>query len=332
MSDRHTLRAALFCATVLTGVAAAVPARATSAGDGIADAPVPPMPSAEQVDRGSRIAARGINTPVTGASITGRVTGGGRPPSLEALQALRPATLPEKGAEGMRMQAVCQEGKAYGARGGLSARSFSINEMLRRHEPVLDARYDFSTVAISTGGRTTMLLPPVVTEAQMAFGLGDGGQVARETGRIYRITRQGRLTSTVPDWRSYLVRQWGAPTPPAETLRPRTDKEAETWSRCVTDGWAEGERLAVETFLSDLGTLETDLIGMARFHVLLRSGLVEQPQIAVKHLRVQGGGNRLNMQDTTISITRQRGLNPNTGRWRPTASFERENPIGSVGQ
>ncbi|TDH61204.1 conjugal transfer protein TraI [Dankookia rubra] len=332
MSDRHILRAALLCATILTGLAAAALARAASAGDGIADAPVPPMPSAEQVDRGGRINARGINSPVTGASITGRVTGGGRPPSLEALQALRPATLPEKGAEGMRMQAVCQEGKAYGARGGLSARSFGINEMLRRHEPALDARYDFSTVAISTGGRTTMLLPPVVTEAQMAFALGDGGQVARETGRIYRITRQGRLTSTVPDWRSYLVRQWGAPTPPAETLRPRTDKEAETWSRCVADGWAEGERLAVETLLSDLGTLETDLIGMARFHVLLRAGLVEQPQIAVRHLRVTGSGDRMNLQDTTISITRQRGLNPNTGRWRPTANFERESPIGSVGQ
>ncbi|SDB71527.1 type IV secretory system conjugative DNA transfer family protein [Belnapia rosea] len=332
MSDRHTLRATLLCATVLTGLAAAAPARAGSAGDGTSDAPVPPMPSAEQVDRGSRIMARGINVPVTGASITGRVTGGGRPPSLEAMQALRPATLADKGAEGMRMQAVCQEGKAYGARGGLSARSYGINEMLRRHEPELDARYDFSTVAISTGGRTTMLLPPVVTEAQMAFALGDGGQVARETGRIYRITRQGRLTSTVPDWRSYLVRQWGAPTPPAETLRPRTDREADTWARCVADGWAEGELLAVDTFMSDLATLETDLIGMARFHVLLRSGLVEQPRIAVRHLRVQGGGDRLNLQDTTISITRQRGLNPNAGQWRPTAGIEADGPIGSIGR
>ena len=94
MSDRHTLRAALLCATVLTGLAAAAPARAASAGDGIADAPVPPMPSAEQVDRGSLINARGINSPVTGASITGRVTGGGRPPFARGAAGAAPRDAP----------------------------------------------------------------------------------------------------------------------------------------------------------------------------------------------------------------------------------------------
>ncbi|MDN3564179.1 hypothetical protein QWZ14_07305, partial [Paeniroseomonas aquatica] len=71
MCERLTLRATLLCATVLAGLAAAVPPQAASPSDGISDAAVPPMPSAEQVDRGSRIAARGINTPVTGASVTG---------------------------------------------------------------------------------------------------------------------------------------------------------------------------------------------------------------------------------------------------------------------
>lgn len=327
MSDFRRL---LLNATVLAGLAWHTPAVAGSPADGIADAPVPPMPAAAQVDRNTAIMGRGLNTPVTGASITGRVTGGGRPPSLEAMQALRPNVLPENGAEGMRAAAVCQEGKAYGARGGLAARSFGLNEMLRRYEPQLDARYNFASVAIRAGGRSTLLMPPVVTEAQLAFALGEGGQQARETDRIYRITREGRLTSVVPNWRSYLVRQWGPPTPPADVLRPRTDKEADAWRRCVAEGWAEGERLAVDTFLSDLATMETDLIGMVRYHVLLRAGLVEQPQIAVRHIRVQGGGGDMRLQDTTISITRQRGLNPNASRWRPTEEIEADGPIGRI--
>ena len=121
--------------------------------------------------------------------------------------------------------------------------------------------------------------PPVVTEAQMAFALGDGGQVARETGRVYQITRRAELTSAPPNWRVYLVRTWTNPTPPPDDLRPRTRDEVSPWNQWVSEGWAKGERQAVEIFLSDLGRLERDIVGMARYRVLLRAGFVEQPEL-----------------------------------------------------
>ena len=187
--------------------------------------------------------------------------------------------------------------------------------MLRRHEAELDAAYDFSTLVVPLGGGQTLMRPPVVTEAQMAFALGDGGQVARETGRVYQITRRAELTSAPPNWRVYLVRTWTNPTPPPDDLRPRTRDEVSSWNQWVSEGWAKGERQAVEIFLSDLGRLERDIVGMARYRVLLRAGLVEQPQVAFAHRAVQGGHDTMRVNDRTVRITGQSGLDANQKHW-----------------
>jgi len=325
MSDR----ALLLAGTVLAGLVLAHPGRAETATRGMVNAPVPPMPASSEIDSAMAFLARDINTPITGASVSGRITGGDRPPSLEAMQALRPDSLPGEGADGLRAEMVCQQAKSYGARGGLAARSFAIKDVLRRYEPQMDVAFDFGELMVPATARTA-LVPPVVTEAQMAFALGEGGQTARETGRIYQITRRARLAAVKPNWRAYLVRDWSAPTPPPDVARPRTDKEAAAWTRCVAQGWADGERLATDNFLTDLAMLGSDLIGMARYHVLLRAGLVEQPRVALRHIRVQGGGTDMRVNDTQIQITGQRGLNPDQGRWRGTPNVAPDSPIGRI--
>jgi len=52
----------------------------------------------------------------------------------------------------------------------------------------------------------------------------------------------------------------------------RTEQEAAYWNKFVAEGWAQGEKQAVEIFLSDLGRLQRDIVGMARYRVLLRAG------------------------------------------------------------
>ena len=82
------------------------------------------------------------------------------------------------------------------------------------------------------------------------------------------------------------------------------------------EGWAKGERQAIEIFLSDLGRLERDLVGMARYRVLLRANLVEQPRVTFANRAVQGGRDKMRLNDRTITITDQPGLNANRRRWR----------------
>jgi defect-in-organelle-trafficking protein DotC len=174
-------------------------------------------------------------------------------------------------------------------------------------------------LVLAVGSGQTLMRPPIVTAAQMAFALGDNGQVARETSCIYQITREAQLASTPPNWRSYLVRTWSNPHRPIDTVLPRTKQEAAYWNKWVAEGWAQGKKQAVEIFLSDLGRLERDIIGMARYRVLLRANLVELPKLAFQTQRVDGGRDSLHVGDKTIRITDQPGLQRNPRRWEPGA-------------
>src|SRR5271166_6255163 len=279
--------------------------------------PIPPQPSPATVDAAARETGNPINRPVTGASIEPEVVGGERPLSLESLQATRAGSgLAADGLEPGRQDILYQAGLAYGARGGLAARAFAINEMLRRYEGTLDSVYNFDDVIQRRKGSQIIMRPPVISEAEMALALGDGGQIARETACVYSISKVAQLGSAPPNWRTYLVRTWEQPSRPADAVLPRTEQEAQYWNKYVAEGWAEGERQAVEIFLNDLGRLQRDITGMARYRVLLRAGVVAKPNVATKEQIVDGGGGELRAGDRIVTITAQPGLRADAGVWR----------------
>ena len=71
----------------------------TSTGpNGVIVMPVPPAPSAAEVDQNAHELGNPLNKPVTGAAENPHVVGGERPPSLETLQAARPGGLSIPGA------------------------------------------------------------------------------------------------------------------------------------------------------------------------------------------------------------------------------------------
>ena len=186
--------------------------------------PIPPQPSSATVDAAARQTGNPINKPVTGSSIEPEVVGGERPLSLESLQATRAGSgLAAEGLEAGRQDILYQAGLAYGARGGLAARAFAINEMLRRYESTLDSVYNFDDVIQRRPGSQIIMRPPVISEAEMALALGDGGQIARETACVYSISKIAQLGSAPPNWRTYLVRTWEQPSRPADAVLPRTD-------------------------------------------------------------------------------------------------------------
>src|SRR5580658_9463557 len=109
----------------------------------LTDTPVPLLPSPAEVEQGTEELGNPVNKPVTGASEVPRIVGGERPPSLEQLQATRPGDEKKEELEPGRAEVLHQAALIYGAQGGLAARSFALNEMLRLYEPRLDAAYDF---------------------------------------------------------------------------------------------------------------------------------------------------------------------------------------------
>lgn len=309
MSDPRPCRrrGALLAATALAALLGA--AMAARAEGELTPAAIPPLPSAQAVDANALTLGNPLNKPVTGAAETPIVTGGEAPPSLEALQATRPGDVQADGLKPGRAEELRQAAMTYGAQGGLAARAFALNDLLRRYEPLLDSAFDFRPLVLPAGsGSQTLLRPPIVTEAQMAFALGDGGQVARETSCIYEITREAQLTAAPSNWRSYLVRTWSKPIRPNDAVLPRTDKEVAYWNKWVAEGWAQGEKQAIDIYLSDLGRLQRDITGMARYRVLLRAGLVEPPRVAFQNRAVAGGRDQLHVGDRVVRITDQPGL------------------------
>lgn len=289
-------------------VCCAVPAFAQMQGP--TDVSVPPVPLPNDA------AANPLNTPITGASEAPDIPDVSRPPSLEALMAIRPGYSPSQDKDSGRDDAIRQAAWAYGAQGGDAAECFSINEMLRRYAPTLDRVYDFRSLVLPAGNGQTLIRPPVVTEAELAVALDPGGQIARETGTIYAITRQAQLVTAVPQWRTWLVRSVTPPAAPIDLLRPRTPHEVEIWREGVAYGWAAGQRQAVEIFLDDLGRLEREIMGMARYRVLLAAGKVEAPVIGELHRDVQGGQNLMRLDDSEIRIRAQPGLDADRAHWR----------------
>lgn len=287
--------------------------------DALTSPAVPPDPTPAQMEQNLPAFGNPLNQPITGGSEDPLVTGTPAPPSLEALQDTRPGDQPNNGLAPGRMDMLKTAALTYGAQGGLAARSFAINEMLRRYEAQLDSTFDFGALVLPVDAGQTLMRPPIVSAAQMAFALGDGGQVARETSCIYEITREARLASTPPNWRTYLVRSWAKPRRPTDAALPRTKQEVAYWNKWVAEGWADGETQAVEIFLSDLGRLQRDMVGMARYRVLLRANLVEQPKLAFKTQRADGGRDSLHIGDLVIRITDQPGLQGNPGQWTPGA-------------
>ena len=293
--------------------------RAALAQDALIAPAVPAEPWPAQVQQNLPALGNPLNNPIAGSSEEPGVVGTPAPPSLAALQAARPGTQRSDGLAPGRADMLQTAALTYGAQGGLAAESFSINQMLQRYEPQLDAVFNFAPLVLPVGNGQTLMRPPIVTSAQMAFALADNGQVARETACIYQITEEAQLASAPPNWRSYLVRSWSPPMKPTDAVLPRTKQEAAFWSLWVAQGWAAGETQAVEIYQDDLGRLERDLVGMARYRVLLRAGLVEPPDVTFSNQVVEGGRDSLHVSDQTIRITNQPGLQGNADAWQPGA-------------
>ena len=278
--------------------------------------PIPPQPSPATVDAAAQRTGNPINKPVTGAAIEPEVVGGDRPLSLESLQATRAGSgLAAEGLEPGRQDILYQAGLAYGARGGLAPRAFAINEMLRRYESTLDSVYNFDDVIQRRPGSQIIMRPPVISEAEMALALGDGGQIARETACVYSISR---WPSSVPRRRTGgPIRPDLGATEPSRRRRAAAHRAGGPILEQICRGGLGRGRTAGGRNLP-----QRPWTASARHH---RHGPV--PGAAARRRRrqterrdeaevVDGGGGELRAGDRIVTITAQPGLRADAGVWR----------------
>jgi len=274
--------------------------------------PSPVPPSGFSPDAAAKL-ANPQNTPVDGASIEGVPFGRTAPPSLEALMALRPGTDPQDRLPPERAAQLREAAMAYGTAGGLAAQAFKISENLRRRQAELDRTFNdrFSQLILpASDGSQVLIVPPAVSEQQLALAIDPStGLTAREDNRIYKISYTAKLASRPPMWEGFLVMEYGEPRPPPDEARPHNDIESAYWKQHVSQGWARGQKQGVEIFLDLLATMESQIEGMARYRVLLASGLVQPPKVAIIKAVNRGHGDEVWYGDVVTKITGGAALN-----------------------
>lgn len=278
-----------------------------------------PQAQEEQPDPGATTASIGagsaLNSPVSGGQVQPQIEDPVAIPSLEAMMAVRPGYTPDHEKSTAHNAAVRQAAWRYGAQNGLAAENQVIRLLLNRRSRQLDEVFDFRSLVLPVDGSDILMIPPVISETEANFAISESGDSARETGRIDEIIRPENYVKVPPTWRTYLDREVTVAQPPTDAVRPQVEAEVAVWRQGVADGFAAGVRQSSETFMSDLNRLQRDIMGMARYRMLLASGKVRAPSIDIIRASASGGRNKLLIDDQQLHIRDHAGLDANARHW-----------------
>lgn len=244
------------------------------------------------------------------------------PLDLYALQNLPKENIVAENVSGLkfdiRADAVREAAVSFGARGGLSWRTYHIRQELEKRANYLDKVFDFAQILIPAPSGL-LIEPPIINESVNAMLIQGDGQQAAVSDRVYNIINNARIVSAPRTWRNYLEREWVPVEPPPDILRPENDDERRLWIERITQGWEEGVKQADEIFQDDLNKLLADFNGMIRYRTLLAQGMISPPYALQVDRGITGGGQEMRIGDRAVQITGVPELLPGSNQWQPAS-------------
>lgn len=249
------------------------------------------------------------------------------PPSLESLQIFdgntketadsSDAFLEGDVAKDMRFEAMKNAALSYGARGGLSKRSYEIMEKMDDYAQVLDKVFDFRSLLIKAPSGM-LIEPPIIRESLEALVIKEGGKEAAVADSIFDINKNAKIVSAPRDWRHYLIQKWSTKvSPPPKVLLPQNDEEKAKWNAWVREGWEAGVKQAEQIFEMNTDKLASDYRGMVRYRILLAQGMVSAPYTTHEDRGIVGDSNQMRIGDRAIKITEPSRFLTGADIWRP---------------
>jgi defect-in-organelle-trafficking protein DotC len=217
----------------------------------------------------------------------------------------------------MRRDAQREAALSYGARGGLSKRSYQIMERLSGYEGVLDKVFDFRQLLVKAPSGL-LIEPPIVRESLDTMVITDNGNEAAVADQVLKINRQAKIVPTARNWRQYLVMAYESQiTPPPRVLWPKNREEQLSWNAWVAEGWDAGYLQGEEIFNSSLNQLVSDYRGMVRYRMLLAQGKISQPYALHEDRGVTGGRSEMRVGDRALRITGPSQFLTGGDLWKP---------------
>jgi len=217
----------------------------------------------------------------------------------------------------MRRDAQREAALSYGARGGLSKRSYQIMEKMSGYEGTLDKVFDFRQLLIKAPSGL-LIEPPIVRESLDAMVITDNGTEAAVADQVLKINRQAKIVPTARNWRQYLIMNYETQiTPPPRVLWPKNREEQLEWNTWVAEGWDAGYQQGEEIFNTSLSQLVSDYRGMVRYRMLLAQGKISQPYALHEDRGVTGGRNEMRVGDRALRITGPSQFLTGGDLWKP---------------
>lgn len=236
------------------------------------------------------------------------------PPTLKELQDVKGSEEKPNPGFQIRVEAQKEAALSYGARGGLSWRTYEIRSRLKRFENSLTRTYDFRQLLI-TAPSELFIEPPIVAEAIDAINVENGGQDAAVADKVLKISSNAKIVTAPRDWRHYLEREWAKPELPPNLLLPRSEEESKSWKEWVAEGWKAGLEQADDIFQSDIDRLNRDFVGMVKYRQLLTQAIVNRPFAVMQDRGVTGGGVEMRIGDRAVRLTGPVLLSPRSKNW-----------------
>ncbi len=217
----------------------------------------------------------------------------------------------------IRKEAQEEAAMSYGARGGLSFRSYEIKESLDGYGFALSRVFDFRRLLIRAPSGL-LIEPPIISEAQNTLVIQQGGIEAAVSDRTYNIIKEAKIVTAPRDWHQYLqpALSFDIQLPP-KILWPVNLEEKNAWDEAFEKGWNAGIIQADQTFESNLELLNADFNGMIRYRTLLAQNMVSEPYALYEDRGITGGGDEMRVGDRAVRITGPSQFRTGFEEWQP---------------
>ena len=203
------------------------------------------------------------------------------------------------------------EALKYGTQSGLYYRSGQLQKFIDQYETEFSKIFNFQPLMLSNG----KVVPAVIVETKNNVQNASRYSL-RMTDRSYQIEEQVKVVNTPITWRQYLYMDVTSPILPDDMLLPLNAKEDHFWKMGVSQGWETGVGQSNSIYLEKVRRLERDYIGMVRFHLMLKRGLVTNPITSSVNLGVTGTQDDMNVNEVIFNIDQAAKFNKDAETWR----------------
>lgn len=218
--------------------------------------------------------------------------------------------------EKLRYTALREAALGFGSQLGYQERVKTLTRKLENHSNSLSVIFDFGRVATMLEPRNGYLLPPVVNRALNAVQTDSAGTTLASSDEYLTITQPGKLSTTLPSWREYLLIPISPINNPPRSLIPQGPEESKIFNLYFEKGWWHGSSLANDEFQLRIRKLQQTYLGMLNYLELVKLGTINQIVVLNADMGNLKDGNSLRINNTIVKIVSQSSFEANPSKWQ----------------